>query len=69
MLKKIFSVLLVSAILAVLLMPIQALDKPALAESSKPEFWAAMVGVTEYQCPICIFDQEWNGYPVSGGYY
>ncbi|MGD0352753.1 MAG: hypothetical protein ABSB38_04595 [Dehalococcoidia bacterium] len=34
MLKKTFSVLLVSAILAVLLMPIQALDKPALAELS-----------------------------------
>jgi hypothetical protein len=34
MLKKTFSVLLVSAILAVLLMPIQALDKLALAESS-----------------------------------
>jgi hypothetical protein len=34
MLKKTFSVFLFSAILAVLLMPIQAFDKPALAESS-----------------------------------
>jgi hypothetical protein len=34
MLKKTFSVFLFSAILAVLLMPIQALYTPALAESS-----------------------------------
>jgi len=65
MLKKIFSVLLVSAILAVLLMPIQALYTPALAEPSEPEFWAVMVGVTEYQCPLCVFDKEWNVYPVG----
>ena len=64
-LKKIFSGFLFSLMLAVLLMPTQALYTPALAEASKPEFWATMVGVTEYQCPLCVFDQEWNVYPVG----
>ena len=32
--KKIFPIFLVTAILSVLFMPIQALDKPALTESS-----------------------------------
>jgi hypothetical protein len=65
MLKKIFSVLLVSAVLAVLLTSIQAFDKPALAESDEPDLWAVMIGVTEYQCPLCVFDKEWNVYPVG----
>ena len=65
MVKKIFSVLLVSTALAVLLMPIQALDKPVLAESSEPELWAVMIGVTQYQCPLCVYDKEWNVYPVG----
>ena len=63
--KKIFPVFLFSAIMTALLMPIQAFYTPALAETSKPEFWATMVGVTEYQCPLCVFDQEWNVYPVG----
>jgi hypothetical protein len=65
MLKKLFSVLLVSAILAVLLMPIQTLDRPALAESSEPELWAVMIGITEYQYPFGVYDKEWNVYPVG----
>ncbi len=65
MLKKIFSVFLFSTIVTALLMPIQALYTPALARPSEPEFWAAMVGVTEYQCPLCVFDKEWNVYPVG----
>lgn len=64
-LKKIFSGFSFSLMLAVLLMPIQALYTPALAEPSEPEFWATMVGVTEYQCPFCMFDEEWNAYPVG----
>jgi len=63
--KKIFSVFLFSAIMTALLMPIQAFHTPALAVPSEPEFWAVMVGVTEYQCPLCVFDQEWNVYPVG----
>ena len=65
MLKRIFPVFLASVILAVLFMPIRALYTPALAQSSQPELWAAMVGVTEYQCPFCMFDKEWNAYPVG----
>ena len=65
MLWKILSAALVSAILAVLLIPIQALSRPALAQPSEPVLWAVMVGVTEYQCPFCVFDQEWNVYPVG----
>jgi hypothetical protein len=38
MLKKIFPVFLFSAIVTALLMPIQALYTPALAEPSEPEF-------------------------------
>jgi hypothetical protein len=65
MLKKILPTLLVSAIVAMLFMPIQALYKPALAQSSEPKLWAVMVGVTEYKCPFCVFDKEWNVYPVG----
>jgi hypothetical protein len=65
MLKIFFPVALVGAILAVLLMPIQALFMPVLAETSAPELWAVLVGVKEYQCPFCIFDKEWNVYPVG----
>jgi len=63
--RNIFSIFLVGTILAILLMPIQALYTPALAESSEPELWAVFVGVTEPQCPFCIFDTEWNVYPVQ----
>jgi len=63
--KKIFSVLLLSVILTALLMPIQALYTPALAEPFEPELWAVMIGVTERRCPFCIFDEEWNVYPVG----
>jgi hypothetical protein len=65
MLKNIFTALLVSVILAALFMPIQALYTPALAESSGPELWAVMIGVTQYQCPLCVYDKEWNIYPVG----
>jgi hypothetical protein len=63
--KKIFSVFLFSAIMTALLMPIQAFHTPALAVPSEPEFWAVIIGVTEYQCPLCMFDKEWNVYPVG----
>lgn len=65
MLRKILPAAVVSAILAVLLMPLQALFSPALAQSPEPELWAVMIGVTEYQCPQCILDKEWNVYPVG----
>jgi hypothetical protein len=68
-LKKIFSGFSFSLMLAVLLMPTQALYTPALAEAAKLEFRAIMVRVTEYQCSLCVFDQEWNVYPGGGGYY
>jgi hypothetical protein len=47
----------------------KTLYTPALAEPSEPEFWAITVSVTECQCPLRVFDQEWNVYPVGGGYY
>jgi hypothetical protein len=65
MFKKILFGFSFSLILVVLLMPVQALYSPALAEPSTPEFWAVMVGVTEYQCPLCVLDKEWNVYPVD----
>jgi hypothetical protein len=64
-LRKISSGLWLALMLAALLIPSQALYTPVLAESSEPEFWAVMVGVTEYQCPFCIYDKEWNVYPVG----
>jgi len=67
-LKKIFSGFSFSLMLAVLLMPTQTLYTPVLAEPSEPEFWAVMVGVTEYQCPFCMFGKEWNAYPVGVKY-
>jgi hypothetical protein len=63
--KKIFSGFLFSTIVTALLMPTQALYTPALAVPSEPEFWAVIIGVTEYQYPSCIFDREWNVYPVA----
>jgi uncharacterized repeat protein (TIGR02543 family) len=36
-----------------------------LAATPEPHLWAVMVGVTEYRCPTCIYDQEWNMYPVG----
>ena len=63
--KKIFPGFLFSAIMTALLMPIQAFHTPALAVPSEPEFWAVIIGVTEYQCPLCMFDKEWNVYPVG----
>jgi len=65
MLKKTFPIFLVSVIMAVLFTPIQALHTPALAESAEPELWAVFVGVKEPQCPFCVFDAEWNIYPVQ----
>jgi hypothetical protein len=65
MFKRIFSAFSISALLAVLLVQIQASNAPVLAEEPKPECWAAIVGVAEYKCPLCIFDKEWNIYPVD----
>jgi hypothetical protein len=64
-LKRSFLAFLLSALLAILLIQIQASHSPALAEEPKPEGWAVTIGVTEYQCPLCIFDREWNVYPVG----
>ena len=58
-------IFLSSVLLAILLIQIQAFHSPALAEEPKPEGWAVIIGVTEYQCPLCIFDEEWNVYPVG----
>jgi hypothetical protein len=63
--KKNHLLFLSSALLALLLTQVQAFNSPALAEEPKPEGWAVMVGVTEYQCPSCIFDKEWNMYPIG----
>jgi hypothetical protein len=65
MLKRSRLAFLLSVLLATLLIQIQASPSPALAEEPKPEGWAVIVGVTEYQCPSCIFDKEWNVYPVG----
>jgi hypothetical protein len=65
MFNKTFYTLLFNTILAIMLMQIQVFYAPALAEESQPECWAAIVGITEYACPFCYFDQEWNIYPVG----
>jgi hypothetical protein len=64
-LRKIFSILSLALILTVLLLPIEAVYTPALAESSEPKLWAVFIGVSEPQCPFCIYDKEWNIYPVQ----
>jgi len=63
--KKNPLVFLLSALLAILLIQIQASHSPALAEEPKPEGWAVIIGVTERQYPFCMFDKEWNVYPVG----
>src|SRR4030042_334163 len=63
--KRSLPAFLLSALLAIQLIQIQASHLPALAEELKPEGWAVIIGVTEYQCPLCIFDKEWNVYPVG----
>ncbi|MCJ7654063.1 MAG: caspase family protein, partial [Dehalococcoidia bacterium] len=63
--KRSLLAFLMSTLLAILLIQIQASHLPALAEEPKPEGWAVIIGVTEYQCPLCIFDEEWNVYPVG----
>jgi len=65
MFKKTIYAFLFNMILAILLIQIQAFCTLALAEEPEPEGWAAIIGITEYQCPLCIFDQEWNVYPVG----
>jgi len=64
-LKRSLPVFLLSALLAILLIQILAFYSPALAEEPAPEGWAVIIGVTEYQCPSCIFDEEWNAYPLG----
>jgi len=63
--KRSLLLFLLSALLAILLILTQVSPSPALAEKPKPEGWAVIIGVTEYQCPLCIFDKEWNVYPVG----
>lgn len=65
MFKRSLLAFLLSALLAILLIQILAFHSPALAEEPEPEGWAVIIGVTEYQCPSCIFDEEWNVYPVG----
>ncbi|MBM4446281.1 MAG: hypothetical protein FJ023_02880 [Chloroflexi bacterium] len=65
MFKKTLFIFSLSLLLAILVMQIQAFYMPALAEEPKPECWAAIIGVTEYRCPFCVFDKEWNVYPVG----
>jgi hypothetical protein len=55
---------LLSTLLAIMLIKIPTSTSTALAEAPKPEGWAVIIGVTEYYCPSCIFDEEWNVYPV-----
>jgi uncharacterized repeat protein (TIGR02543 family) len=65
MLRNIFLALISNLALLALLTSIQAHNSPVLAATPEPQLWAVMVGVTEYQCPICMYDQEWNMYPVG----
>jgi uncharacterized repeat protein (TIGR02543 family) len=65
MLRNISSALIFILALLALLMPIQAHNSAVLAASPEPQLWAVLVGVTEYQCSGCIYDQEWNSYPVG----
>jgi hypothetical protein len=46
-------------------MQVQAFHSSALAEEPEPEGWAVIIGIAEYQCPLCIFDEEWNVYPIE----
>jgi hypothetical protein len=64
-LKRTFSIISLALILTVLLLPIEAVYTPALAESLEPKLWAVFIGVSEPQCPFCMFDKEWNVYPVQ----
>jgi len=48
----------------VVLIPAQV-HRLSAADEPEPQLWAVVVGVKEYQCPLCIFDQEWNMYPVG----
>jgi uncharacterized repeat protein (TIGR02543 family) len=65
MLRNIMFALVLSLSLLVLLTPCLAFHSTVLAATSEPQLWAVMVGVTEYQCPGCMYDQEWNMYPVG----
>jgi hypothetical protein len=64
-LKKNPILLLLSMLVAILLIQIQAFHSPALAKEPEPEGWAVIIGVTEYHCPFCMFDEEWNIYSES----
>jgi len=63
--KYIFSFLVAGLMILAQLAYIQTHPAPALAATSEPQLWAVMVGVTEYRCQDCIYDQEWNKYPVG----
>ncbi|MFC2050505.1 caspase domain-containing protein [Chloroflexota bacterium] len=65
MFKRSLFAFLSSALLAILLIQIQAFHLPALAEESEPEGWAVIIGITEYPCSFCIYDEEWNVYPLE----
>jgi len=63
--RKNLLLFLLSMLLAILLIQIQASHSPALAAEPKTEGWAVIIGVTEYHCPACVFDEEWNVYTQS----
>jgi hypothetical protein len=63
--KRSFVAFLLSALLAMLLIQILAFQLPALAKEPAPEGWAVIIGITEYPCTGCIFDEEWNVYPIG----
>ena len=63
--KRSLLAFILSALLAILLIQIQGFHSPALAEEPEPEGWAVIIGITEYPCPLCVYDEEWNVYPVE----
>jgi uncharacterized repeat protein (TIGR02543 family) len=65
MFRNIYLASIFSLALLALLIPVRAHTSPVLAATPEPQLWAVMVGVTEYQCPGCMYDQEWNMYPVG----
>ena len=62
---KISFILFVVSMLAGLLVPGSTINKPVFGESAQPQLWAVIVGISERQCPLCVYDQEWNIYPVD----
>jgi len=65
MFKRSLLTFVLSTILAILLIQIQVFHSPALAEEPEPEGWAVVIGITEYPCSLCVYDKEWNVYPIE----